>query len=131
MAAGPLGEAVSPEAVVTVEPQALRLSYRVSRPSRLGSLRSQPWRMRITVDNDCTGVDLSLVVARGFVVPLRPDQGVVVQRFTDLTLAAGVPLELEVVPPQGISKPYWIKCFVTRPNSVMVTDPPIDEMKVA
>jgi hypothetical protein len=129
---GSLGEAVSPPAVATVEAQALRLSYRVARPSRLASLRSaQPWKMRITVDNDCSGVDLSLVVARGLVVPLRPDQGIVVQRFTDLTLAAGVPLELEVPPPHGISRPYWIKCFVTRPASVMVTDPPINEMKVA
>jgi hypothetical protein len=84
----------------------------------------------VTVDNGCTGVDLSVVAAAGPVIPLRVEQGVVVERFVNLTLAAGVPLELEFRPPAGIRRPFWIKCFVTRPAAVMVTDPPIGEMKV-
>jgi hypothetical protein len=130
IAVGPLGETKSPPTTTTVDGQALRLSYRLNRPSWLAARKGEPWRIRITADNTCSGVEVSLVVAHGLVVPLRPEQGVVVQRFTGLTFAGGVPVDLEMQPPQGLRKPYWVKCFVTRPLSVMVVDPPIDEMKV-
>ncbi|WP_326561232.1 hypothetical protein [Micromonospora sp. NBC_01796] len=127
---GSLGEARSMPIPVTVDGSALRLSYEVSRLPGLKGRLSQQRILRATVDADCRGVDLVVVASTGLAMPLRPDQGMVVNRFTGLTFARGVPLTFHIEIPARMRRPYWVRCFVDGPENVSVTDPPIDSLKV-
>jgi hypothetical protein len=127
---GPAGEARSDPVEATVPARALRLRYTLRRPPGWRDRRSGRRILEITADQDCAGVDLAVVVAPGQVKPLaaRPEQ--VAAAFHDVTLARDQPLALDFAVPRT-ARPYWIRCFVTRPAGVSVVDPPVAELKVS
>ncbi|MEV0895645.1 hypothetical protein [Actinoplanes sp. NPDC049802] len=123
------GDLLSAPRSVTVEPVAGKLAYRLPKVGGPFS-RGRSRMLRVTVDDLCEGVELRLVVALGTVMPARPDAGQTLLRFTGLTLEPGAPWEVPFTVPRRLARPYWLRCFVTRPRGIRVVDP-IDEMRVS
>jgi hypothetical protein len=116
---------------VEVAGRAIGISYQLSRSPGLRNRLSRRRLLRLVADQSCTGVALAVVVTPGLVMPLRVEQGTVVERFTDLAFSPGAPLAFELELPDGVRKPYWIRCFATSPEHVTMVDPPVAELKVA
>jgi hypothetical protein len=129
---GPTGESCSAPATVTVRGRAIGLSYVLRRPTWQGRLVRASRRrvIEVTADQDCTGIELAVVVSPGMVMPLSADHGTVVDRFDGLRFARGTPVPLEVELPAGLRRPYWIRCFAIRPDTVTMVDPPVADLKV-
>jgi hypothetical protein len=124
---GQVGDLFSVPRTVAVEPVATVLEYHLP---RAGGMRGRGRRLlRVRVDQECTDVDLELVVAEGDAMPARPENGRTVQRFTGLRLDPDTPWEVPFTVPRA-GRPYWLRCFVLRPAGIRVVDP-IDEMKVS
>jgi hypothetical protein len=123
LAVGPTGTAQSPPVISSVPPRAARVRYTVTRPvppadrPLLGKLRDRirDRRRVVTLSSDqrCA------------------DQGVELVREPGVHLHPGEPVGIEIEVPATISRPYWIRCFVAKPDGYAVTDPPIDQMKVS
>lgn len=128
---GPMGESLSPPASVTVSGSAIRLTYTVKRPSGLRDRLSRRRVVEVRTDQDCADVDLSIVVASGLAMPVRVEPGATVFAFTRLRFIRDEPMLLDFEIPATTRRPYWIRCFVVRPATVTLVDPPIAKMKVA
>ena len=128
---GPLGETFSAPVAVTVEGRAVQLSYSVRRPSSFKERFSRRRVVDLRADEDCSGVDLSVVIASGLAMPLRVEAGMTIFRFRGLRVSrqASMPLEFEI--PAHVPRPYWIRCFVDQPSTVTLVDPPISDLKVS
>ncbi|RAO16294.1 hypothetical protein MED15_03813 [Micromonospora noduli] len=124
---GPGGETYSAVESVPVDGVPVAFGYRIRRD---GGLFSRKRLLSVDVDQPCEGVELLLVAASGVAMPARPERGRVVSRVTGLSLHPDVAWQLPFTLPTGLSKPYWLRCFVIRPPDARVTDP-IDEMKVS
>ena len=129
IAVGPAGEALSDPADFAVPGRPLSLRYALRRPSGLRERLAGGRLVEIVADRDCDGVDLAVVVAPGQVKPLAADRGTVAGAYRDLRLVEGEPLTLPFRLPK-VAKPFWIRCFVTRPDGVTVVDPPVAELRV-
>ena len=70
-----------------------------------------------------------MVAAPGPAMPVRAEQGTVLEQLSQITLTADAPSTVPFTVPR-LRKPYWIRCFVLRPDGVKVIDP-IDDMKVS
>jgi len=128
---GPRGESRSLPAQVAIDGRSIRLSYRVeSKRGPLGRFSRQR-TVVLSADQDCSGVELVVVAAPGRVMPLRVEQGVVVDRFAGLRLTRDVPLTFEVEMPQTMRRPYWIRCFATGSVPLTTVDPPVATLKVS
>ena len=130
VAVGPAGEALSDPADATVAPRPLRLRYTLRRPSGLRERLAGGRLVELVADRDCDGVDLAVVVAPGPVKPLAVRPEIVAEAYRDLRLVEGEPLILPFRLPK-VAKPFWIRCFVTRPAGVTVVDPPVAELRVS
>jgi hypothetical protein len=128
---GPTGESLSTPAELTVDGRPVELSYVVRRLTDLRSRWSRRRLLVLTAAEDCADVDLVLVTAPGLAMPLRAEQGTVVDRYIGLRLTRGVPLTVEIELPANLKRPYWIRCFADRPAAVSIVDPPIAELKVS
>jgi hypothetical protein len=126
---GPTGESVSTPAELTVDGRPVQVTYSLRRPSELRARWSRRRVLTLTADGDCAALDLVVIVAAGLVLPLRAEQGTVVDRFEGLRLSRDTPRTLDVELPRGLRTPYWIRCFATGPGVTLV-DPPIAELKV-
>ncbi|MEU8086553.1 hypothetical protein AB0B57_23445 [Micromonospora sp. NPDC049101] len=124
---GPGGEAYSAAESVPVDGVPVAFRYRIRRD---GGLFSRKRLLSVDVDQPCEGVELLLVAASGVAMPARPERGTVLSRVTGLSLHPDAPWQLPFTLPTGLTKPYWLRCFVIRPPNARVTDP-IDEMKVS
>jgi hypothetical protein len=131
IAIGPLGDATAPPVSATVDGRTLRVSYDIRRPAGLRGLGSRKRQLQVRADDNCVDLELILVAATGHVMPLRPDQGTVVNRYEGLAFARDVPLHLDIEVPEYLRRPYWLRCFVTKPDRVTVIDPPVDNLKVS
>jgi len=77
------------------------------------------------------GATLILVGSSGAVMPLSVDAGIELLRKPVL-VEAGVPVVLpEVTVPGELRKPYWLRCFLAEPASVLLVDPPVSQLKVS
>jgi hypothetical protein len=85
----------------------------------------------LTSQQECSGLEVVVVVAAGVVMPTRVTQGTELARQSGVDLRPGVPLQIPVEVPASFPRPYWIRCFVDQPGGYAVTDPPIDQMKVS
>jgi hypothetical protein len=130
VAVGSDGETASPPMKVTVAGRPLSVSYRIVRPDGLRNRLSRQRFVELSADGGCAGLDLVVVVAESIAMPLRPDQGTVVNRFEGLELGAGRRERFEVEIPPATRRPYWIRCFATAPANVTLVDPPINDLKV-
>jgi hypothetical protein len=124
---GPAGEAFSAAESVPVDGVPVAVRYHLR---RTGGPFSRKRLLNVDVDQPCDGVELLLVAASGPAMPVRPEQGRVVARVTGLSLRPDAPWQMPFTVPGGLSKPYWLRCFVIRPTGARVTDP-IHEMKVS
>ncbi|MGC5031776.1 hypothetical protein [Micromonospora sp. DT229] len=127
---GASGEGLSAPATVEVAGRAVELAYRLRRPSGLRHRLSRHRLLEVVADQDCVGVDLTVVVSSGLVMPLRVEQGTEVDRFTGLAFARQSPLTFEVEIPRTVRKPYWIRCFADGQVQLTMIDPPVAELKV-
>jgi hypothetical protein len=130
VAVGPAGEALSEAADARVEARPLRLRYALRRPPGLRERLAGGRLVELVADRDCDGVDLAVVVVPGHVKPLAVRPEIVAEAYRDLTLVEGEPLTLAFRLPK-VAKPFWIRCFVTRPDGVTVVDPPVAELRVS
>ncbi len=123
---GQVGDLFSAPRTVAVEGAATVLEYHLR---RAGGLLGRGRRLlRVSVDQECTGVELRLVVAEG-AVPAGPESGRTVQRFTGVRLDPDAPWEVPFTLPRAV-RPYWLRCFVVQPAGIRVVDP-VDEMLVS
>jgi hypothetical protein len=113
--------------------RAIALSYVLRQPAWRARVSGGSRRriIEVTADQDCSGIDLAVVVSLGLVMPLSVEQGSVVDRFDGLRLIRDRPVPLEVELPGRLRRPYWIRCFATAPETVTMIDPPIANLKVA
>ncbi|HZN73966.1 MAG TPA: hypothetical protein VFC00_20045 [Micromonosporaceae bacterium] len=128
---GPTGESLSPPASVTVSGSAVRLAYTVKRPPGFRDRLSRRRVVEVRTDQDCADVDLTIVVAPGLAMPVRVEPGMTSFAFTRLRFTREVPMLLSFEVSAAIRRPYWIRCFVVRPATVTLVDPPVANMKVA
>ncbi len=127
---GPAGETRSEPAVDTVSGRAVEVRYTLHRPPGWRNRYSRRRLLQIVADQDCDDVDLTVVVAPGLVMPLAVSPETVAETFEGLAPRRGVPIELSVLLPK-VARPYWVRCFVTRPAGVTVIDPPVADLKVS
>ncbi|GIJ48326.1 hypothetical protein Val02_52120 [Virgisporangium aliadipatigenens] len=128
---GPTGESMSAPAEVSVDGRPTQLRYALVRLKELRARWSRRRVLVVTAAQDCADVELVLVSAVGAVMPLRPEDGVEIDRFSGLRLTRDVPLNLDVELPSHLRRPYWLRCFVLRPATVSIVDPPVAELKVS
>ena len=72
-----------------------------------------------------------MVAAAGVAMPVRAAQGTQLARQSGVHISPGTSYPIPVEVPASLSRPYWIRCFVEKPEGYAVTDPPIDQMKVS
>ncbi|MEU8001314.1 hypothetical protein AB0B66_09170 [Catellatospora sp. NPDC049111] len=127
---GPLGEARSPARQCVVTGRQGRLSYTVQRLPDLRRRFSRSRVLRVVAETGCQVEHLVLVARHGQVMPLRPDQGTEILRCSALDFTAGQAREFPFELPDGVAKPYWIRCFIVPPHGATIADPPVDQLKV-
>lgn len=130
IAPGHVGEATSPPVRIAVEGRPLSVSYQIERASGFRKRLSRQRFVQVKADANCFGVDLIVIASDKLAMPLRPEHGQVVNRFEGLVLIADQSETFEVEIPDGLRRPYWLRCFVTAPENATVIDPPIDNLKV-
>jgi hypothetical protein len=128
---GATGPAVAVAEQVDVDRRLPRVSYTVRRPSGLRNRLSRLRVIELSADQSCSDVDIVLVVSPGAIMPLRPDKAMPVGQFSGLRLVRGVPHTEQVELPANLHRPYWIRCFADRPDTVTMVDPPVSDLKVA
>lgn len=127
---GPLGEARSPARQCQVTGRPGRLSYVVARLPDLRQRFTRRRLLRVTAETGCHVEHLVLVARHGQVMPLRADQGTEIMRCSDLDFTSGEVREFPFELPDGIAKPYWIRCFIVPPHGATIADPPVEQLKV-
>jgi hypothetical protein len=131
VAIGPSRESLSAPVSVSVDGPAIRLSYRMRRPSSLRDRLSRRRVVELRADQDCADVDITIVVSAGLAMPVRVDKDMAAFRFQGLRFQRESTLPLEFEIPAKTRRPYWIRCFVLQPTTVTLVDPPITELKVS
>jgi hypothetical protein len=121
------GECVSPPVTLAVagSPPQLRYTVEASRPL----LGAGTVRVRLTADRPVPPCTVSLVVARGLVMPRRADDGQLLLRSVQ-EVRPGQQVELNTDLPR-LRRPYWLRCFVEEADLVQLIDPPTSQLKVS
>jgi hypothetical protein len=119
-------ETLSAPVSTTVEGRTVTIEYHLD---RTGGPFSRTRQLRVSVDRRCHDVELVLEAASGPAMPARPGKGTILASFTQLTLEPDAPWIVPFELPRLV-KPYWLRCFVVRPDGVRVVDP-VNEMKVS
>lgn len=127
---GPSGEARSGPVTQAVAGRAIEVRYSIRRLPGFKERLSRNRVLEIVTDQDCTDLELAVVVSPGSVMPLAVSPEIVTEEFKGLTLRRGTPTQLDFTIPK-VSRPYWIRVFATRPKNVTVIDPSITELKVS
>jgi hypothetical protein len=129
VAVGPAGESLSEPVSRTVPPLPVRVRYSVRPAGRLRERLSGGRILQVVADRACDGLDLAVVAVQGHVKPLTPAPGTVIRAYPNVRLTGSEPLTLPFRVPK-LARPFWIRCFVTRPAGVTVIDPPVAELRV-
>lgn len=141
LSVGQTGTVASAPVTCTVGARATRVAYTVGRPvpepgrPLLVKLRDRVQNRQRVVslvsEQDCESLEVVVVAAAGVAMPMRAAQGTELARESGVRISAGVPYPIPIEVPASLRRPYWIRCFVSGPQGYAVTDPPIEQMKVA
>ena len=120
----------SPPALVEVRRDSLipSVSYTLARTPRIGIIGGRGVAPSFSSSTAVRGAQIALVAARGHVMPMSPDDGLLVKQFA-LTLDAGQTLKLDAVQvPRSVGRPFWLRCF-SMDDQVELIDPPMNQLK--
>lgn len=86
----------------------VQIMYEVKRARSLQGVRGRAKHITFRSDENCSGVQVQVVVSPGSVMPLNAEKCIpLVSHQLDLT--AGIPVTLQVFVPTGVHKPFWVR----------------------
>ncbi|MGC5334478.1 hypothetical protein [Micromonospora sp. DT62] len=125
-------EVRSPAREVSLPPRPVRVSYTLSRHWRW-HLGRREITVRLRSATDLADLAVTAVLGAEPTMPLSPTAGAVLAEAVGVELPGGQARELTFVVPELPRRlhSHWIRCFVRGGVPIVVTDPPVESMRVS
>lgn len=116
-----------PQTVLIDQAGNVPITYTVGSSSSIGPFGGRSKTLNLTAAGATGPVQIQMVATAGGVLPLAPEDGLLIFDRT-VSLDAGRPQSFSVQVPKTIKKPFWVRAFVPAGDRQLI-DPPIATLK--